>query len=75
MVLENLVLILIQLMLARSVKLLRAARPHTITRAFSFNVMGLISAHAPTQEQPYLTTVRLAGEDIEKKKELDSLDL
>lgn len=62
-------------MLGRSVKLLRKAKPNHLSRGFNFNVMSLLAAHHPNQEQPNLTTVRLSGDSLEKKTAFESLDL
>jgi hypothetical protein len=61
-------------MLARSVKLLGRVKLHTLSRSFNFNVMSLMAAHRPTQEQANLKTVRLAGDDISMKEKIESLD-
>lgn len=62
-------------MLARSVKLLRRATSHSVVRAFSLNTVNLIAAHAPTQEQGYLKTVRLAGSSPQVQKDFESMDM
>lgn len=61
-------------MLARSVKLLRRVNAHGLSRGFNFNVMSLIAAHKPTEEQANLTTVRLSGDQLSKKAEIESLE-